>query len=255
LLATSREAAFLDLDFQLPDRPVLVTQLLTLLGPDVTQAGDPLALTHSPLWQLSVATRLKRLLHIVRDTEGITTLPLRLRCTQPRCQQSMEIELSFADLDTLHPDGADGELLQFPSGAASPLAFRRPTGDDLRRWREQFSGHTDSAPSLVQTLLVSEPANAASVELPSDETCAAAFAEFDSLVAFQVLTTCPHCQHENTLPFDLETHALSRLALVQQRLYQENHRLASAYGWSEADILRVPRNRRQRYLAQLEAQP
>jgi hypothetical protein len=81
----------------------------------------------------------------------------------------------------------------------------------------------------------------------------AAFAEFDTLVAFQLASTCPHCSRETSHPVDLETLVLKRLHSLQQRLYRENHQLAQAYGWSEADILQVPRSRRLRYLAQLEA--
>jgi hypothetical protein len=249
LFAAGREARFLDLDFQTPDRPRLVTAVLSV----VAAANELPAPDDSPLWQLSLASRLKRLLHVVRDTEAITVLPLRLRCPHPECQQDLEIELAFDDLDALHTEAADRELLRFPGADSRPIAFRRPTGDDLRRWRSSISMTSPDPESLFHDLLVPEPAQPGPIKLPSAELCAAAFSEFDALVAFQIATTCPHCTRESTLPVDLEAIGLGRLKTVQQRLYRENHRLAQAYGWSEAEILSVPRGRRQRYLAQLEA--
>jgi hypothetical protein len=251
LLHPGRETAFLNADFESADRPALVTALLALaaIGPSTVAAGPDDRVTAS-LWKLSVASRLKRLLRVVRHTEGIAALELQLRCPHADCRQFLVIELAFDALDGLHDEAADRELLEFPDSNSRPLAFRRPTGEDLRRWR--CSALTDGTDfrSMAQSLLVSGAGE--NHELPSPETFAAAFAEFDSLVGFQVLSACPHCQREATLPLDLETLALSRLQSVQRRLIRENHRLALAYGWSERDILQVPRGRRLHYLAQLE---
>lgn len=233
LLEAGREAGLLDLDFASPDRPALVTQVLGLVW-----AGDEAA-----LWQLSVGTRLKRLLQITRETTRTAALSLRLNCSGPGCREILEVELSFSDLDPLHDEAADGELLRFPGDSA--VALRRPTGDDLRRWRAE-GAHPD-------TLFLDLATNRAASPLPPAEVCAAALSEFDALVGFEVLTECPQCRKRTSLPVDLETLALRQLEAVQQGLFAENHRLASAYGWSEADILAVPRRRRLRYLATLEA--
>ncbi len=251
LLRHGRESAFLDADFESADRPALVTGLLALatIGPSATAAEPGNHLTPS-LWKLSVASRLKRLLRIVRDTESIAALELQLRCPQMDCGQLLEIELVLDALDGLHDEAADRDLLQFPDANSRPVAFRRPTGEDLRRWRRSAGTGGSNFHSMARSLLVSTARG--DPELPLPETFAAAFAEFDSLVGFQVLSACPHCQREATLPLDLETLALNRLRSMQRRLIRENHRLALAYGWSETDILQVPRARRLHYLAQLE---
>lgn len=207
------------------------------------------------MWNLSVATRLKRLLHVVRDTTGLSALSLRLRCPHDDCQQFLEIDLPLADLDALHDEASDRELMRFPGSNSRPIAFRRPTGNDLRLWRSSTDSSVLSQETVLRSLLVSEAPSAEPIELPSAEACATAFSEFDSLVAFQLTTTCPHCGRESIHGIDLETLALNRLSALQQRLYSENHQLARAYGWSEADILRVPRTRRLRYLAHLEDSP
>jgi len=250
LFLPGREAAFLDLEFKTADRPGLVTRLLAITAPDFPGLADSAA-----LWQLSVASRLKRLLHIARDTERLTSLPLRLRCPHSDCQQFIEIELAYADLDALHDEAADRELLRFPGADQPALTFRRPTGADLQRWRVAAETGSASPQSLFHGLLVPESACPEAFRLPPVQILADAFAEFDMLVAFQVTTTCPHCDRQNTHPVDLETLALTRLQTLQHRLFQENHRLAQAYGWSEAEIFQVPRSRRRRYLAELEATP
>lgn len=243
LLVPAREAAFLDVDFAAP-RPELVTRLLALacLGTRSRLRDD------APLWQLSVASRLKRLLQIAGDTLGLVTLSVRPQCPAPECGQLLEIELPLADLDALHDESTDADLLHFPTQESGEVAFRRPSGEDLRQWREA------SAPpeAVLRSLVVTRENAAAPAALPAPEECAEAFAEFDGLVAFQVTTLCPHCGREGSHAIDLETLALNQLAGLQQRLFRENHRLARAYGWSESDILQVPRVRRLRYLAQVE---
>lgn len=242
LLTFGREAAFLDLDFPSLARPELITRLLAL-----SEWAPGATAEEAPLWSLSVATRLKRLLRLARETLGLTALPVRLRCEKTSCGQTLEIELPLTELEALHNEADDGKLLQFPG----PFAFRRPTGNDLRTWRDSPADAT-SPDTVLRRLLVTEPEAAPPVILPPLDSCAEAFSEFDALVAFRVASACPHCSHENASPIDLEALALGRLEALQQRLYRENHRLARTYGWSEADILRVPRHRRQRYLALVE---
>lgn len=245
LFELGREAAFIDLDFDLTSRPELITNLLAITEPSA--ACSPSASVS--LWQLSVATRLKRLLHVVRDTLALGALPVRLHCAAPRCGQWLEFDLPLADLDELHDESSDGNLLLFQGGRYGPLTFRRPTGEDLQRWR----GTPVSITSVVSDLLVPESATSvSSAELPPAEDLFAAFAEFDALIAFEFTSTCPHCGQTQDHGVDLEQTALQRLHTLQLCLYRENHRLALAYGWSEAEILQMPRRRRLRYLAQME---
>ncbi len=251
LVSSGREAAFLDLDFDSSDRPLLVTQVLSLAEEHTDARARDEQPNDSPLWGLSVASRLKRLLHVLRDTEGISALPLRVHCPATNCRQTLELELALAELDSLHDEAADGELLRFPRGEAEPLAFRRPTGDDLRRWRSANLTTSTAPETLFRTLLVSPSAEPEPLEPRSVDACLEAFAEFDALVAFEVSTTCPHCAHTSPHPVDLESLALNHLRSAQERLYREIHFLAQAYGWSETEILAVPRRRRLRYLAHL----
>jgi hypothetical protein len=60
--------------------------------------------------------------------------------------------------------------------------------------------------------------------------------------------TCPACNQRWQAPFDPATFVWSEIAAEARRLLREVHRLASAYGWREADILSMSTPRRHAYL-------
>ena len=63
-------------------------------------------------------------------------------------------------------------------------------------------------------------------------------------VSTRVQAACPECNRENIVDVD------PYMCLGQDRtqLFSEIHTLASTYHWSEAEILSLPKSRRQRYL-------
>ena len=63
-----------------------------------------------------------------------------------------------------------------------------------------------------------------------------------------VATPCPECGADNRVSID----PYFCLGRVSQDLFGDIHRLASHYHWSEAEILAMPRWRRQRYLALID---
>jgi hypothetical protein len=46
---------------------------------------------------------------------------------------------------------------------------------------------------------------------------------------------------------------VAELAALARSLFEEVHLIALAYGWSESDILKLPRTRRRLYAARLRA--
>jgi len=79
-----------------------------------------------------------------------------------------------------------------------------------------------------------------------------AMAQFDPLVAFHLTTQCPACDEEVTLRVDLEQVAVAVLHRQKQQLLEAVHRLASAYGWEEKEILELSPERRTFYLERTE---
>jgi len=59
---------------------------------------------------------------------------------------------------------------------------------------------------------------------------------------------CPGCNHRWSVPFDILTYFWSEIRLAAGQLLRDIHVLASAYGWSESDILMLSAARRRIYL-------
>jgi hypothetical protein len=73
-------------------------------------------------------------------------------------------------------------------------------------------------------------------------------AELDSNANVQLALACPICHHHWSAPFDIGLFLWSELSAWAHKRLEEVHRLASAYGWTEAEILQLSPIRRQYYL-------
>jgi hypothetical protein len=65
--------------------------------------------------------------------------------------------------------------------------------------------------------------------------------------------TCPQCAHQWQAPLDIVSFLWSEVHAWAIRLLREIHELASAYGWSEAEILALSPWRRRAYLELVNA--
>jgi len=75
----------------------------------------------------------------------------------------------------------------------------------------------------------------------------------DPLADLRFALTCIRCGHDCQTSFDTATFLWTELDAWAGRIHREIHTLASAYGWSERDILRLGPARRARYLRMIEA--
>jgi len=75
--------------------------------------------------------------------------------------------------------------------------------------------------------------------------------ELDPQADVSLNLNCAACGHEWQSSFDPAAFLLSEVDGYAARLTGEVHRLARAYGWSEASILEMSPVRRQRYLSLL----
>jgi hypothetical protein len=226
-------AADLDVAFEGVDRPVLVTALLERCsdGADAeTWWGEP------------CSARIATLVRLAAASDGVDTLAARLRCPLPACGIEFEIAVPVDAIDV--PSSPDRVDVPLPDGRVAVV--RQPTGDDQRRWLQgRYSSHTDAVTAIVESLIVSgdvEPADASSLAV-----IGTALAELDPLVDFTVSCVCPSCDSPTDVAVDLEGLALARLAAVRRTLLADVHALASAYGWTESEVLAVPPERRLRY--------
>jgi hypothetical protein len=70
----------------------------------------------------------------------------------------------------------------------------------------------------------------------------------DPLADVRLAVTCSECHHRWDITFDIASFLWTELCAAVERLLGDIHVLATAYGWSEAEILAVGPRRRQYYL-------
>ena len=231
------QATDLDLDFVQADRPGLVTMLLA----QCDEGGDA-----DYWWSRPVSARIAALLRLVVATEGCERLSLHALCTATACGERYEIELPLQAVLDAHRGDAPVMVQLEPTRS---VTLRRPTGGDLRGWRAaQPASGAPATRMMLESLLI-----AGEVQAADEAALSAALSREDPLVNFTVSCTCPACGAANEVEVDLETFALTRLAARQRMLIEEVHGLATRYGWTEREVLSIPRERRVRYLALIEA--
>ncbi|NIR30217.1 MAG: hypothetical protein GWN84_13085 [Gammaproteobacteria bacterium] len=234
------QRADLDLDFSAPDRPELVTAVLTACSVQPVDSRG--------LWSLTLAERIGALVHIVVRTEGGDSIALTLRC--PQCADALELAVPCAML--LHEAQRSESEIEVALDAARSVRVRRPTGADQRVWRTRAYSNEDEAAAAVLHSLTAPAGAHSDLDAADLERISDAMNAFDPLASFQITTVCPSCGAEATLPVDLEAALLMRLRARQRALLAQVHRLAAAYGWTEEQVLAIPAHRREQYLLLVE---
>lgn len=204
-------------------------------------------LTWDELATLSIGQRDARLLALRERTYG-PRLNAFVEC--PQCSESLEFDVTVADLRTAAPEAGD-ETLQLVTDSFE-LRFRLPHSRDLAA----VLGYRDPATArdaLVQRCVLEarrEGSPLAPDELPADiaTELSRSMSEHDPQAEVLIDLRCPGCHHHWRAPFDIVAFFWTELAAHAQRLLREVHALARAYGWREADILGMSARRRRFYL-------
>ena len=91
-------------------------------------------------------------------------------------------------------------------------------------------------------------------ELPQTSigTVLQAMADADPQADVQIALSCSNCGHSWPLAFDIVSHLWGEIEDWAHRMLREVGRLASAYGWSEQEILMMSALRRRRYIELIE---
>jgi hypothetical protein len=212
--------------------------------------------------ELAVGDREALLLHLRRLTLG-ETMDCVLACPAPVCAERMEIALAVDDL--LLPPYADREpeyaLVIDADAARHDVTFRLPVAADLDgaaalARRDPLAAERDLLRRCVLRAERNGVACAVDAMPPAvREAIGAAMAEHDPQAELTLDLACPACGFEFAVVFDSAAFFLQELDARATGLLHEVHALALAYGWSEREILRMPRQRRARYLALIADAP
>jgi hypothetical protein len=177
------------------------------------------------------------------------------RC--PSCSESLESAFLSTDLDS----GLDPVPMRSPTLGIEErgyeVRFRLPTSVDLSSFLSVDPARR--TPLLLLQHCVTEARRegcAMSVEELPDQLIDAVAEQMersDPPVLTQVETTCPNCSHRWRCLFDIAAHFWGDVDEWAHRLLDDVHRLATAYGWSEEEILEMRAGRRRQYLQRLLA--
>jgi len=168
----------------------------------------------------------------------------------PACGEQLELNIELATIRADPPEPAPERFVLHHGGAT--FAYRLPTAGDLAALGATAATPTRAARRLAQSCLLEPDATAFS---PDDDAAEAletaigeAVAEKDPQAVINLALDCPACAHHWLSPFDIVEFLWRWFDGFARGLLGEVHALASAYGWSEHDILSLSPTRRRHYL-------
>lgn len=201
---------------------------------------------------LSIGERDGRLLTLREWTFG-SQLLARAHC--PACRERLELDFQVAEIRPPDRNRMTDEVCvnSLPVGEYE-LRFRVPNSLDLISLAGSPAAGESAASQrflLDRCLLAGDDQNTPSADsLPEEvvQAVVARMAETDPQADTQLALTCPVCRHEWRIVFDIAWFFWCEISAWADRLLEEVHLLARAYGWSERDILAMSHWRRTRYL-------
>jgi hypothetical protein len=215
---------------------------LTLLAAACPEASS------NALAELSVGQRDARLLTLREWTFGTNVVSL---ATCSSCGERLELTFDVANIQ-VEPETEPAETLSLTDDGYE-VQFRLPNSLDLAAISEHGEDADASRDLLLERCLVAahqggKPASAD--QLPADVVDAVVeqMAQADPQADVQLKLTCPACEHQWQVTFDIVSFFWSEICAWANRVLREVHILASAYGWREGDILVMSPWRRQLYL-------
>jgi hypothetical protein len=202
---------------------------------------------------ISIATRDAWLLDLRCATFG-PTLNARVVC--PRCHTQLALDIPRESIPLPEPQAerlsgpvvrvSDGEPVidvRSPDGAALTHAARCPDVESARA-------------SLIASCVtaVSPEGEAIDLETLDEEAlgrAGTAIAEAEPGVEVKLGVTCVSCAHVWEPVLDILLYLWRELSSTSVQVLDQVHELASAYGWSEEEILQLSSRRRHQYVERL----
>lgn len=159
----------------------------------------------------------------------------------PQCGERLEFAM---DADALRGDAGE------PSVDFRGRSFRLPTSRDLATIASERDT-SDATFRLLQRCCIEERAAEEWSEQEMEEA-GNRLAEADPMAETRVNLRCTQCGLEWDEPLDIAAWLWTEIEARARRLLLEVHTLASAYGWTEAEILSLSELRRTAYLEMVQ---
>lgn len=177
----------------------------------------------------------------------------------PSCNEPLQTRFSTADLRAPAADADAGASTASLSCDGYELDYRLPCSDDLLAIAGARDNAVDAAARqlLERCVLNARHAGAtvAAGHLPPSvaERLQREMALRDPAADTTVALACPACGHRFERRFDIDDYLWDELDDWAQRTLAEVHILASAYGWSEPQILALSAARRGHYIGLVQS--
>lgn len=219
---------------------------LLLLAAFLPQEREVLA--HLPLGGLNA-----RLLRLRGQLFGST---LNCLASCPECNTSVETSFGIAAMLSHAAEPiAEENGIHSLTHKDCRIDFRLPTAADLLEIVNRPS--TKAVGELVERLIDKSIRNGESVslrELPEQalEALERQISVLDPLAHIELNLTCPDCKHDWLEVLHVIDFLWLEIGNLAKRMLREVARLASAFGWSEREILALSPERRRSYLELLE---
>ncbi len=184
----------------------------------------------------------------------------------PGCGESLELEFDTSQVRMQGAQSAQGAAEAIPAGNAFALRcegydirFRLPDSSDL----QAIAGCENAAAARnlilercileMHRLELSGAGGEEKTRLPEavEKKLVEEMAKADPQANIRLSLACPACRNEWSAIFDIASFIWSEISARVKHLLREVHWLASAYGWSETDILKMSAERRSIYLEML----
>lgn len=170
----------------------------------------------------------------------------------PQCTERVEWENRIADLSIAakpDPDGPDAFGLKV---AEFELQFRLPDSTDIAAAMETSDDQTARDGLLkrciVQARRLDETCDIGHLPATVLDALSRRMEAMDPQAEIRIELTCPSCAHRWRIVFDIASFLWTEIDRWAQNMFLTIHKLASTYGWSEAQILGLSPVRRQMYM-------
>lgn len=169
----------------------------------------------------------------------------------PQCDEDLEFTLETAQIRVSAPSQSSESEYAFAIEGFD-MMFRLPNSLDLAAIASNCNPEIAKC-SLLERCLLQANHNGFEIshqDLPPEVVTqlATKMAEVDPQAEMLFDLSCPACQHEWQIMFDILSFFWAEISAQAKRLLLEVHQLARHYSWREADILAMSAMRRSLYL-------
>lgn len=169
------------------------------------------------------------------------------RC--PRCAEAIELSFDLAQLRVGHADPGASFSIEVDG---HELRVRVPNSTDLLA----LHGERDAVAArrrllercVLEVRSAQGPLEPDALPEAIAQRAGDRLGELDPQAEVLLEVCCPNCGHLSHAPFEIENYLWAELDAWARDLLRDVHRMACAYGWSEAEILSLSEPRRRAYL-------